>query len=537
MVMQVPRDAVSSPSPSSFDTSPSKAWTDALAQATANSPQPSVKAKKGDTLSCIASRYHDSLASVEAANPQIHCPNLLHPGETIYLPKTTPAQIVAGVPDSQIKPIIAAMANANAADEGVQAALRTDDPTLIAAAYAQQTKSWNAVQQATYNMLLHNNVNGTPDVTAAAEVQQLNALEPGNTEFADVNNAALAEAKQTFAQLNYGPVVAAYNNAQQVTTAVNSYLQNPHNPHNRVIVSDLLGEEQQANDALTAAIDKAFSNAVDQTGNPATTSPAARAAAINAAASELEALGPQTAAFRTAVENAKNASTSMDFVGWQPPTDWQATSTSSSHPGSDPFNIIISGNSNVTLSQFLAGLEAVDPAGGPSIPVPGARGPVTERARWAPVPASTSFFNPGTGPEYANVQPDGQGGQPVQQQVSMRVGGQQTETDGNINHFRLYAQRPLPGDHQGTLFIADSIESFHFDWLNSYHNIASNGYNQGRDDLLKDIYAAGQAEGWNVQLTKYREAPNGGTGSNGVSYDGWVYVVTLTHKTSGSATS
>jgi hypothetical protein len=57
------------------DTSPAKAWDDALKQAKANSPQQSVTVKPGDTMTGIARRHNDPLASVEQANPRISNPN------------------------------------------------------------------------------------------------------------------------------------------------------------------------------------------------------------------------------------------------------------------------------------------------------------------------------------------------------------------------------------------------------------------------------------------------------------------------------
>lgn len=159
--------------------------------------------------------------------------------------------------------------------------------------------------------------------------------------------------------------------------------------------------------------------------------------------------------------------------------------------------------------------------------------------RWGQVPTSNSVLNPGVGPEYANVQPAGKGSR-VEQQISMRVGGQSTEffNANNINHFRLYAQQKLPGNNQDAYFIATSLENFDVDVPNlrqSYHDVATNGYNQGRDNLLTDIKTAAKMQDWTVQVAEYPTAP--GTGSNGIRYDGNIYVVTLTHDKSKPPTS
>jgi LysM repeat protein len=46
--------------------------------------------KQGDTLSEIAQRFCVSLAALEAANPQIHDPNLIFPGQVVTVPVNPP---------------------------------------------------------------------------------------------------------------------------------------------------------------------------------------------------------------------------------------------------------------------------------------------------------------------------------------------------------------------------------------------------------------------------------------------------------------
>jgi LysM repeat protein len=294
-------DSDTSSAPPQKDTSPARAWTDALKQAKTNSPQQSVTVRPDDTMAGIARRHNDSLASVEHANPGISNPNLLHVGQTVYLPKTVPNQIVSGVDNSEIQPIIAAMANANAADQGSgvkNAGVRQQDQ-------AQAAQSWDTVQKTTLDMLMNNNGGAYPEQAAAAKVKQLNALEPGNTKFAAVNNAALAEATQQWTQMGVtkqqlGPIIDAYNNLKQTTDAANQYLQNPTMPHNRAIVEGFSNSEQPAQNQLNTAIEKSLTDAANQAGSD----PKARSEAMTERAFNIQIAGPQDQAFRTAVDSA-----------------------------------------------------------------------------------------------------------------------------------------------------------------------------------------------------------------------------------------
>ncbi|HJT97759.1 MAG TPA: LysM peptidoglycan-binding domain-containing protein [Rhodanobacteraceae bacterium] len=56
------------------------------AQQQVQSQQESYVVQHGDTLSGIASRHGVSLAELEAANPQIHNPNLIYPGQHVTIP-------------------------------------------------------------------------------------------------------------------------------------------------------------------------------------------------------------------------------------------------------------------------------------------------------------------------------------------------------------------------------------------------------------------------------------------------------------------
>lgn len=298
--------AANNPKPPTADTSPAKAWSDAVAQARANSPQQHATVTPGDTLTGIAGSHDDTLPAVEANNPQIVDPNLIHSGDWVHLPKQTPAQVVSGVDDSQIKPIITAMANANLADQNLQmtaqdaARLHMPDPGIFIGPQAQSTNSWNKVQQTTFNMLINNNYNPHPDQSAKAEVQQLNALEPGNAKFAAANNAALNKAIGQWRQMGVtksqlDPIINAYNNAKQATDSANLYLQNPKLPHNPAVVGDVNANERQANAQLQGQIETWLTK--HSGGNPT-------AAAVADHAGILAKFGPHDSFFQTAVQKA-----------------------------------------------------------------------------------------------------------------------------------------------------------------------------------------------------------------------------------------
>jgi hypothetical protein len=238
---------------------------------------------------------------------QIADPNDVAVGQTVYLPKTTPAQVVAGVDNAQIKPIITAMANANSTDQSAQVLERSGlrNRAIVSDLQAQSNQSWNTVAQATFNMLVNNNAGAYPEQAAAAEVGHLNALEPGNTKFTAANDVALTEATQQWTQTGVTkpqlrPIIDSYNNVKQTINSVNQYLQNPDVSHNRAIVDDLIGSEQQAKNQLKAAIETSLTQAANQAG----ANPTARSEAITERAANIQLAGPQDSAFQSVVDNA-----------------------------------------------------------------------------------------------------------------------------------------------------------------------------------------------------------------------------------------
>jgi LysM repeat protein len=295
------RGADAKSTPATPDTSPAQAWDAAVAKAKANSPQESVTVKQDETLTSIAKSHNDTMQNVERANSQISNPNLIHPGQKVYLPKTTPDQVVTGVDNSQIKPVITAMAAVNSADQALRDLQHSSmrNAGLLDDARAQSAQSWDTVRQTTLDVLMNNNAGAYPEQEAATEVRQLNALEPGNTKFAAANSAALAGATQSWTQMGVtkpqlSPIIDAYNNAKRTTDSVNQYLQNPHVSHNRAIVDDLHSSEQQVNSRLNAAIEKSLTDAASQAGRD----PKARSEAMTQRAANIHWPGRRTRSFR-----------------------------------------------------------------------------------------------------------------------------------------------------------------------------------------------------------------------------------------------
>jgi hypothetical protein len=80
--------------------------------------------------------------------------------------------VVTGVSNSQIEPIISAMAYANAADQDVEFGPPGDVKTPSVGGAVEVAQGRQKVKQLTYNMLIDNNHgHGVyPDVAAAAEI-------------------------------------------------------------------------------------------------------------------------------------------------------------------------------------------------------------------------------------------------------------------------------------------------------------------------------------------------------------------------------
>jgi hypothetical protein len=285
-------------------------WAAAMARAAANASRP-VTVKAGQTLSGIAAAHGDSLPSVQNANPQIpYDPypykNLIFPNQTVDLPQRTPAEVVPPIDNSQIRPIIYALGNAQAYDKAQDTAALDKVPYGAVApgqyaALAQSAKNWDAVRQQTYNALIGSNHGLFPNQAAATEIKGLNALEPGNTQFASETGAARSEADRQWQQNG----IIAYSNYVQTVQQVHQSLANPSLPHNRAIVSDLNSEVTQAQTTFYTTVENALNNAANGAGS----NPVARYDAVNARAAYIESLGPSgqmAPAFKAAVQAAQS---------------------------------------------------------------------------------------------------------------------------------------------------------------------------------------------------------------------------------------
>jgi len=214
----------------------------------------------------------------------------------------------------------------------------------------------------------------------------------------------------------------------------------------------------------------------------------------------------------TDVMNFKAATGVTPSRGYEAPLSWNAYSDS--NPNGDPINIIISGKSNVPIGQILNALGNSQ-AGG-----------------WGQGPISTEYFDPGLGSKG--------------QDYGLRQGGWETELNGPIlfgatqdpstltpiDHLRDWQQ---PGT--GASFILASQEYFTVKQTpdfaggiipHPWHSIWPGGYDGGRDQLLQELQTVANVNHWHMteQWTNDPEGP--GVGSDNVSYDGRVAVVTMT---------
>jgi hypothetical protein len=186
---------VSSPSYSFLRQNPAQAWQELVDRAS------QVTVKPGDSLSSIAKSHGETLAEVEAANPDIvkKNPDLIYPGQTVHLfGPGTKTQIVPGVSNDQLKEVVTAAALANASD-----------PNWSTVRVGQG--SWNQVQTLVYNMLVSNFKNDPAGAINAA--QTLIALEPNSPNFAKAVTGGLqAEQKVVPADVRAdgAPVMKAY---------------------------------------------------------------------------------------------------------------------------------------------------------------------------------------------------------------------------------------------------------------------------------------------------------------------------------------
>jgi hypothetical protein len=260
---------------------------------------------------------------------------------------------------------------------------------------------------------------------------------------------------------------------------------------------------------------------------------------------------PDAAAFASAVTQAQSTSTAQgDGPDYNEPVDWSAHAPSgSSHPGTDPLNVVISANSNVSMDELMQALY--DNPSNPDIAKlwqeyirSWVQGNPMDPQEFALKLMNAAFQHPthpwqavntgdpgktpipvppwsqGVGYEEANLD-----GHKSGQNLSAREGGLDTLTDSNIDHFRAWQQQS-----SGAWFIAASKEDWEWkvpDVWDSYHHVTS--YDEGRDKLVADIIAAADAKGWTVTV-RYVSNKTDTKPENGVGNDGRVAVITITKK-------
>jgi hypothetical protein len=278
---------------------PAQAWQQAVNRAVGREPHTTVV--PGDTLTAISNLFDEGLLGVENDNPQIPNKNLIFPGERVNLSKPNPdPEVVPPIGNKQIQPIIDQYAYAQTTQNFADVHPQAFSP-------ADRGQIWSGVTQSTYNMLLGNNKIPYPDVAGAAEVNTLDSLEPGNTDFAAANATALKEAdaqwtKMGVTKAQLSPIVTAYNQYKQTAASANQYLNNPGLPHNKAIVQGILDGEGEAKANLYNAIDASLTKAAGTTESKGNW--AAFFKDVSARGANISAYGPDDSTFASLVKDA-----------------------------------------------------------------------------------------------------------------------------------------------------------------------------------------------------------------------------------------
>lgn len=210
------------------------------------------------------------------------------------------------------------------------------------------------------------------------------------------------------------------------------------------------------------------------------------------------------------------------------PKNWTTHAEPGNPAGSDPLNVVISGNSTVSMTDLMNALGKVQEIATVST----STGPPTRtiQASWQSVNIGTTvtgfmFSGQCISAMDADVTPtSAQGTTAVPQQISERVGGCLTAANAvNVAHLRAYQQKA-----SGAWFITVSTEKVCYPNGKPWHCVIS--YDQAANQLVTDIADAAGQQHWGMTTSAWQGAggPTAGIGSNNVPYSGNVSVITLT---------
>ena len=213
-----------------------------------------------------------------------------------------------GVTSQQIAPILQDRAAAVSDDNALTHLHAPVNRAIVQDEQQQATEAWSKVQQDTQHWLQSSiGLKAFPEDTAAARVKELDALHPGDQKFAAANHAALQGATATWNALGIthaklDPVIKAYNGYETAVKQRQEALSNPH-LHNEDpnALTDVNQPVNAAQHRLQGAIEQQLTDAGKNVGSP---QQAARAMVQRAGI--LRIVGPQTDAFKNAVNAANN---------------------------------------------------------------------------------------------------------------------------------------------------------------------------------------------------------------------------------------
>ncbi len=213
-----------------------------------------------------------------------------------------------GVTSQQIAPILEDRAAAVRDDNALLHLRSPVNRAIVQGEQQQATAAWSKVQADTQHWLQSSiGLKAFPEDTAAARVKQLDALHPGDRNFAAANQRALHAATETWNALGIthaklDPVMQAYSGYEAAVQQRQQALSNPHLHNEEPDAQALVNQPVNAAEhRLQAAIEQQLTDAGKGAG-----SPQQAAQAMLQRAGILRIVGPQTDAFKDAVDAANN---------------------------------------------------------------------------------------------------------------------------------------------------------------------------------------------------------------------------------------